>query len=74
MSHDPKKPKPKSEDGRNADGSILQPPDQQAGDGVRDRETTPAQERGERIDTGKSIARGGTDEGKVPGAEQEPRH
>lgn len=32
-------------------------------------ETTPAQERGERIATGKTIARGGKTTGKVPGAE-----
>jgi hypothetical protein len=42
--------------------------------GVHEPETTPAQERGERLDTGKSIARGGQDEGPVPGAEPEPRH
>ncbi len=33
-------------------------------------ETTPNQERGERIDTGKSIARGGKEEGHVPGADE----
>jgi hypothetical protein len=37
--------------------------------GVHIPETTPAQERGERIDTGKSIARGGKEVGTVPGAE-----
>lgn len=37
--------------------------------GVHEPETTPAQERGERLDTGKTIARGGTEEGHVPGAE-----
>jgi hypothetical protein len=71
-------PSDKKEKRRNSDGSEQKPKPQspdQAGDGVRDQETTPAQERGERIDTGKSIARGGKDEGKVPGAqEQEPRH
>jgi hypothetical protein len=30
--------------------------------------TTPAEERGERIETGRRIARGGKDEGEVPGA------
>ncbi len=37
--------------------------------GVHEPETTPAQERGERLDTGKAIARGGKEEGHVPGAE-----
>ena len=37
------------------------------------QETTPAEERGERLDTGKTIARGGKQGGCVPGAE-EPRH
>lgn len=31
-------------------------------------ETTPSEERGERIDTGKTIARGGKTSGEVPGA------
>jgi hypothetical protein len=36
-------------------------------------ETTPAEERGERIDTGKTIARGGKTTGHVEGAtEQQP--
>jgi hypothetical protein len=30
--------------------------------------TTPAEERGERIETGRKIARGGKEEGTVPGA------
>ena len=30
--------------------------------------TTPAEERGERIETGRTIARGGRQEGTVPGA------
>lgn len=30
--------------------------------------TTPAEERGERIETGRRIARGGKEEGDVPGA------
>jgi len=37
--------------------------------GVQQPETTPDQERGERLDTGKAIARGGKDDGHVPGAE-----
>lgn len=53
----------------------------ESADGVRDRthpapvpgvkppETTPAEERGERLDSGKAIARGGKTEGPVPGAE-----
>ena len=49
-------------------------PDEKKADqsGVHEPETTPAQERGERIDTGKSIARGGKEDGRVPGAE--PTH
>lgn len=35
---------------------------------VQKPEMTPAQERGERIDTGKTIARGGKTTGDVPGA------
>jgi hypothetical protein len=31
-------------------------------------ETEPAQERGERLDTGRTIARGGKTSGEVPGA------
>jgi hypothetical protein len=30
--------------------------------------TTPAEERGERVETGRHIARGGKEEGPVPGA------
>lgn len=37
--------------------------------GTKKPETTPAEERGERIDTGKAIARGGKSEGDVPGGE-----
>ena len=37
--------------------------------GTREPETTPSEERGERIDTGKTIARGGKEEGNVPGGE-----
>lgn len=39
-----------------------------AGTTAQKPETTPAQERGERIDTGKTIARGGKTTGHVPGA------
>jgi hypothetical protein len=35
---------------------------------TRDYPTTPAEERGERIETGRQIARGGKKEGEVPGA------
>ncbi|MBN9517713.1 hypothetical protein J0H58_04200 [bacterium] len=38
-----------------------------------EQETTPAQERGERIDHGKAVARGGKETGKVPGAEPDRR-
>ena len=66
MKHDPKKQ-------NQADEPDATAPRDRA-DGVREPETTPAQERGERIDTGKSIARGGKEEGRVPGAEEESRH
>jgi hypothetical protein len=35
--------------------------------------TTPAEERGERIETGRQIARGGHQEGDVPGATGDDR-
>jgi len=35
-------------------------------------EKDPAAERGERIDTGKTIARGGKESGPVPGATERP--
>ena len=38
-------------------------------DDQKETEKDPAVERGERIDTGKRIARGGKEEGAVPGAE-----
>ncbi|QDT55955.1 hypothetical protein Pan44_40040 [Caulifigura coniformis] len=38
---------------------------------VQTPETTPAQERGERIATGKAIARGGKTTGDVPGATED---
>lgn len=47
-------------------GTNLQPDHHPDGD---KQETTPAEERGERLDTGKTIARGGKDGGTVPGAE-----
>jgi len=34
-----------------------------------EQETTPAQERGERYDQAKAVARGGKETGHVPGAE-----
>ncbi|HYH69571.1 MAG TPA: hypothetical protein VD866_33050 [Urbifossiella sp.] len=34
-----------------------------------EQETTPAQERGERYDQAKAVARGGKESGSVPGAE-----
>jgi hypothetical protein len=37
-------------------------------------EEEPAVERGERIDTGKTIARGGKETGHVPGATEQPTH
>jgi hypothetical protein len=46
--------------------------DSKAGKGSRvdEPETTANQERGERIDTGKTIARGGKEKGHVPGADE----
>ena len=38
---------------------------------IQQPETTPAQERGERIATGKTIARGGKTTGHVPGATEQ---
>lgn len=46
-----------------------QQPDPAPRKGVDEQDTTPAEERGERIDTGKTIARGGKEGGHVPGAE-----
>ena len=40
---------------------------------THDPETTADQERGERLDTAKSIARGGAEAGPVPGAESSPK-
>ena len=37
---------------------------------VDEPETTANQERGERIDTGKTIARGGKEKGRVPGTDE----
>jgi hypothetical protein len=45
------------------------PADQPHPPGTDEPETTPAQEHGERLDTGKAIARGGKQDGDVPGAE-----
>jgi hypothetical protein len=61
------KPDQKKPDAGRPKGPAQEQNDEQTG--VHEPETTPAQERGERIDTGKSIARGGKDEGPVPGAE-----
>jgi hypothetical protein len=41
------------------------------GDSVQTPETTPSEERGERIATGKTIARGGKTSGDVPGATEQ---
>ncbi len=40
-------------------------------DSMQTPEATPSQERGERIDTGKTIARGGKTSGDVPGATEQ---
>jgi hypothetical protein len=47
------------------------PPEKATGD--HPLEEHPAVERGERIDTGKTIARGGKATGHVPGATEQPR-
>ncbi|MDB5308681.1 MAG: hypothetical protein JWO38_2883 [Gemmataceae bacterium] len=41
------------------------------GGSTGEQETTPAEEWGERLDTGKRIARGGKEHGPVPGAEED---
>jgi len=53
------------------DPSVLQPKD---GNLTNPDETQPAEERGERVATGKQIHRGGKSTGHVPGAtEDKPR-
>lgn len=42
---------------------------QRESDRAEEPKPTPAEERGERLDTGKAIARGGKESGPVPGAE-----
>lgn len=64
---------PKKRQGRKPDDDSqanMQPAERQQAedDSVEDE---PAVERGERIDTGKAIARGGKETGKVPGATEE---
>lgn len=44
-------------------------PDNRSTPGVKKPETSPDQERGERLDTGKAIAQGGKSGGHVPGAD-----
>lgn len=44
-------------------------PEESRDDQTREPETTPTQEWGERLDTGRTISRGGKEEGRVPGAE-----
>lgn len=60
-------PKPKDEHGRPQPPNPPAKPDHPPG--TREPETTPAEERGERMDTAKTIARGGKQEGDVPGGE-----
>lgn len=68
----PTTPDPKDRFRTPGDPAATRPPSE--GDGRTDEhETTPAEERGERIDTGKAITRGGKEGGRVPGAE-EARH
>lgn len=60
-------PKPTDERGRtNPPNPPADPPHPP---GTKPPSTTPAEERGERIDTGKVIARGGKTEGEVPGGQ-----
>lgn len=51
------------------DGKPNPPAEPKHPPGTRKPETQPAEERGERLDTGKTIARGGKEDGDVPGAE-----
>jgi hypothetical protein len=60
-------PKPTDEQGKPNQPNPPAPPPHPPG--TKKPETTPAEERGERIDTGKAIARGGKTEGEVPGGE-----
>jgi len=46
-------------------------PHDERDDANRPVEEQPAVERGERIDAGKTIARGGHDQGRVPGADDQ---
>lgn len=59
-----------------ADKSKRQPPGEQPSDAGTPEdhpaEGEPAVERGERIHTGKTVARGGQDAGHVPGATEQP--
>ena len=48
----------------------LAPPKNTPDDADHPVEEDPAVERGERIDAGKTIARGGRETGRVPGAEE----
>lgn len=61
----PSNPPPTPRPDRDPHPPAHQPPEP----GTTDVPTTPAEERGERLDTGKAIARGGKDDGDVPGAE-----
>lgn len=60
-------PKPTDEQGRTQTPNPPTPPPHPPG--TKQPDTTPAEERGERIDTGKAIARGGKAEGEVPGGQ-----
>jgi hypothetical protein len=57
-------------DPKHDDRKTTTPPVKPSGGKVDETETTPAQERGERLDTGKAIARGGKEHGHVPGADE----
>jgi hypothetical protein len=59
--------------GLTKDPKVSEPPPRQKPKRVtkQDVETTPAQEWGERIATGKTIARGGKTTGDVPGATEQ---
>lgn len=57
-----------SEPQRWSSSSCPNSPDTGLPEGTECPETEPAQERGERLDTGRTIARGGKTSGNVPGA------
>lgn len=60
---------------RDVDTADYEPlrPETAGGSRTDEPETQPAEEWGERLDTGKTIARGGKEHGRVPGAHEQDR-